>query len=585
MPKGRLYLLFLSETSLLRALWLALTGARICLVDMPPAIPALPILRWGRWLLLRFGAVRPILDFDDRLGELKELRVPRHHEDPFVAIEPWTDSYLANQQLDAILGDDADPYRQISCNYMFGYFDRLFFLNWFCQTYPSESATVVGADEVLLGMYEHVYGQACSLAVSRTRTGRGLFNPLLTALAFAALVWESLKGLRLTATVPRPVLLGSDCSGDDRDPIVWREVLQAGADVVVVFRSRQQKIESQGKIAPIPALAPGDGGFTPLLAWREFVASSRRLWRIARQARSLTPGHYHRLTLIPHKRLQIRKLFTLYRFRHFWTRDDYNVEHILRSQELRRMGGVSLGVQHGLPISAALIPQWRYVDCDLYYVFGLGIMRHYGDRWPKTMQARACGSLGMTREREARLADPRPNDIIFQAKAERTAQPLIDVLDSLVANFPDRTIYVQIKNAFSHTFLAQEVLSAAARYPNVVCTREKIYDLFLKARYLVTDPSTIGAEAIQFGLYAFMLDYDGRKSLYFRDFPDFCMSDPHEPARRIKAIEAGTYRYRFEDYELLIARHGRIYDQVRADIGLPPFLAPTPEPIIQSKDS
>lgn len=565
------YLVLLNELTLWRAVWLALTRRRVFCIPAPTIFsPSTAFLRRIVSWLGKYYAVQDVLDCDPRLTQYRQLRLPRYYDDPFRLAEPWIDRFIGSHHLDACLNDDAMPLRQAACMVFNAYLDPIWYVRWFSLNYRPDEVILVGLDPILSGTYQEIYGAAPSLPSRHPVVTRTWLNFLLAAVAASAVLAQVFRRIRLKPEAPQDVFLGSDFSGHPRDVSVWREIAAEGHEVVVVFRSRKERSADARRAEGFPCTAPGEGQWSFQRAWGECRESWRHLRAIWRVARVFVPKLAFQAYLLPLRRIKIRQLLTRYRFRNFWVRDDYLVDHILRSQELRRVGGKSIGVAHGLPIAATLVPSWRYIDCDTYMVQGLGILRHYGDRWAPWMKVIASGSLGLTRELETRLAAPRPNNIIFQAKPSQGSEPVAALLDALAAAFPDRKIFLQFKRSFRKSFLADVFRQAGRRYPNVVETEENIYELFLRARYLITTPSTIGPEAIQFGLCAFMIDCDCRKSLYFRDFQEFCENSPDELVRRIRGIEDGSYTYRFADYDLMINREGRFLDQFRSELGLRP---------------
>lgn len=572
--KRPIHLVLLNELTIWRVVWLAVTGRRVCCIQIAPVFgPSFRLFSSVVGWLAKHFAVRDVLDFDPRLEKYKEVRLPRHHEDPFRLAEPWLDQYLGHDHLDASLQDDAMPLRQAACTVFSHYIDAIWFIRWFSLHYRRDEAVIIGLDPFLSGSYRAIYGEEPALPCVRYERPRRWSNNLLTVAAMAASVLQALRSVRLSPTSPRHIFLGSDYSGHPRDVSVWKEIAAERHEVLVVFRTAvQRKAEIRGA-SGFASAVPGEGQWSVARAWTECGEAWMRWRRIRRVALGLSPALAFQACLLPLRRIKMRQLFTRYRFVNFWVRDDYGVEHIIRSQELRRFGGKSIGVAHAFPISCALLSIWRYIDCDAYLVQGLGILRHYGDRWAPWMKVIASGSLGLTRDLEARLAAPRPNNIIFQPKPKEEGEPLMDLLASLASSFPDRQIFVQFKLFFRNSYLTEHFRQIARQYPNVVETDESIYKLFLRARYLVTDPSTIAAEALQFGLYAFVLDYDGRKSLYFRDYPGLCLQTPKEVVHRIKGIEDGSYIYRLSDYDSLINRKGHFLNQFREELGLAPILA------------
>lgn len=569
-----IYLVFLNERTIIACLWLALTGNTV--VCLPTAVifgPLRPLMdKFQNWLTKRYK-VRCPMESDPRLASLLELRVPRHHDNVYARSEPWLDEHLSAARLEDFLNDDSMPLKHAASTIFYSYMDGLWFLRWYCQNYRPETTIVVGADAVIRGAYHRVYGEAPTLLLKSMPRGATVLKTLAIVGGTLSLIWSCSRPIYLRPLAPRHIFLGSDFSGHPRDRFLWQEIREAGHDVVVVFRNRRQrKREALQTTQGFSSIDPSDGRWSARDAIAALAEGLCRLKVLILSTWQLEPVFFVQANLLPGRRMKMRSFLAHYRFKYFWVRDDYSQEHILRSQELRKKGGKSIGVAHGLPISATVIPMFRYIDCDTYFVHGMGILRHYGDRWSQRMKVHASGSLGLTREFALRLAQSNRNDdIIFHAKAERDIETLCSMIEALASAFSERKIYFAIKKSFGKSFLAEGLRAHARQFPNVQETEESIYELFLKARYLVTDPSTIAAEALQFGLYVFMLDCDGRASLYFRDFPEFCESDPAQIVRRINGLEDGSYKYRFQDYESLINREGCFLDQFRAEVGLPPL--------------
>lgn len=575
--KKPVYLVCLNELTLWRVLWLAVTGRRVCCIPVATVVGGSGgLLRKTVSWLGKYFDVRDVLDFDPRLEKFKDLRLPRHYDDPFRRAEPWLDGYIGHDRLDT-LHDDAMPMRHTACTVLDRYLEAIWLIHWFSLNYRAQDAIFVGLDPILTGAYCEIYKAEPALPSIHHVVPRVSLNLLIRVAAFAIAAVQIWRCVRLAPSAHRDIFLGSDFSGHPRDASVWQEIAAEGREVVVVFRNQKQRRAHATGTCGFPWTVPGEGEWSIVRAWRECGEAWQRFQRIWLVVRSLVPALALQACLLPVRRVKIRQMLTRYRFRNFWVRDDYSVEHIVRSQELRRVNGRSIGVAHALPISCVLYSPWRYIDCDIYMVQGLGILRHYGDRWAPWMKVVASGSLVLTRELESRLSAARPKDIIFQAKPSEGSEPIVPILEALAGAFPDRNIFMQFKGAFRHSSLAETFRRVARRYPNVIETEESIYELFMRARYLITDPSTVCAEAIQFGLYAFMIDCDGREALYFREFPEFCENSPEELARRIRGIEDGSYTYRFHDYDALINRDGHFPDQFRAELGLPPITAKVPK--------
>ncbi len=160
---------------------------------------------------------------------------------------------------------------------------------------------------------------------------------------------------------------------------------------------------------------------------------------------------------------------------------------------------------------------------------------------------------------------------------------VIDTLVNIAQAFPERTVYFRPKRLemVDEVDAALDRL-AGGRPGNIRVTHELAYDLIFKASYVLSDPSTLVAECIQFGMPTFAAKFIPEwKNLYYDEFPDLCVDSVEAFIERIKDIEAGTYRYPFEAYADLVDLSGAvIWDTIRSDLGLPPKgAAPVAAPV------
>lgn len=569
MTRSRALLLFLNELTLPALLWHLAKGRTVHVLMVPPVFGGTEAVlsRLVAWLRRR-GLVHDVLDLDPALAKYGELRLPRHLNDPFAAIEPWIEAEYGFDRLDEALGDDARAYRHVVCNHAFSYFAALFFLDHLARAMAGHEPDVIAPGPAAARLYQALHG----VPPTRFRTVGvpvRLVNLLLALAAFCLAVKHALAGARLGRD-RQQWLLGADPIAAVYDREVWDQMAGHGP-VLVVYRSRRQQSEEPGWACGYPATATGDGGFPLARIPGEVAGVVRRLWRLYLLAGRRSPELFLRLASLPVKRLMLRKLLASHRFGYFLARDDYNEDHILRSQELRKDGGISLGTAHGMPIAAVVVPMWRHLDFDVYYMQGTGLQRHYARTWPDHMRVVAAGSRGLTRERAARLASPRPATILVQIKPWRTIEPMIDAVRALALRFPGWRVVINVKQSFLDNFLARDFLQrATAGLDNVVTSDRPIYDLFLEARVLVTDPSTVAAEAIQFGLATFMLDMEGQKALYFRDFAGLCFTTAAELVEAASAVIEGRRDYSWEAFDTLTSRTALPFcEAVCATLSLP----------------
>ena len=97
------------------------------------------------------------------------------------------------------------------------------------------------------------------------------------------------------------------------------------------------------------------------------------------------------------KRVVFEARFRQLKLRAFLSQDDYNTDHVVRSQVLRALGVRSLGVCHGIPTFPVEAPTWRYYDYDDYYMItAYPYEKYFRKTWPKSMRVHAIGPVGVT---------------------------------------------------------------------------------------------------------------------------------------------------------------------------------------------
>jgi hypothetical protein len=346
------------------------------------------------------------------------------------------------------------------------------------------------------------------------------------------------------------------------------------AEVLMVERNRRLAAESAPGLAHYRRVIRDDARTTPALALHLILRLARELWALWREFGALEAPLFGRFAALVGKRALFAAFFHRFRPAFLWCRDDYSTDHVVRNQELRKIGGKSLGVNHGLPMNT-YVSQWREIDFDIYYVFGRHLYdTFYRDAWPAHMTVKSVGNILMTPERRARLGAGRTKDIAVFAIVTLHFDALLEHTRRLAEHFSARRVHVRMKGRREDSYMRRyaEWLSRAAP-PNVVNNDDPVaYDLMAKAAYVVTPGSTAGAEAIQFGAATFSLDIEPKmKFFYYRNFPGLTVRSAEDIIQRIEAIESGAETHDPSLYENLIAVSAPdFYATLRADIGLAP---------------
>jgi len=358
---------------------------------------------------------------------------------------------------------------------------------------------------------------------------------------------------------------------------VMSELSDSSTDLLVLFRSSTDKEKHENSIEGRPCALPTDGRFSLVGGVAAMSQSFCDHLKIFGRAGMLPTDYFRQLIKLPFRRFMFRGLFNRYYCKYFWARDDYNPEHSLRSLELRQKGAVSLGFMHGVPSVAVILHQVRHIDFDIYYVSGkYQADEIYKKWWPRHMAVRPVGSFGVSREFCSKLANSndRKNVACFIGITFQLEETL-DTINQLARKFSHRIFYINYRRGdMDNPYFGGQVNDFFASSPsNVVHYSGRSYDLFLTCDITISEGTTLAAEAIQFGLSSFLIDYhpDVWKALSYRDFPGACINSPEDMIKRFEDIESGKWLFPRSEWESFIELSGVIpWDVIRQDMGLAP---------------
>jgi hypothetical protein len=402
----------LNEITLPATLLAALAGTPPLVLEVSPLlpIPAGPFRRVSLWLMRRFG-VRTVAEaYPDIARDLAEYLPSR--QGYYLPNESWLMQQFGLECPDGMDENELRAVRHETLNLFYQRIALIYMLERLDDR--SEGLEVWGVDAITLAFVAHIHGGYRF----RTRMTALRGKPINLVLALMIAVVTCLRIARWVLrprTEPEHKPVGADWvngAGQPRHNRIVRELAESEDDIVWVFRSHalaKDGLENTKArhwcIIGDGWLAPGEAAGSAL----EAMASITRLWR---RFGSLDCATAWRLFMLPLRRLEWRALFNRYRFRHFWGRDDYNVQHMLRTWECRRVGTVSLGISHGIMSANIIEPMVRFTDFDIFYVLGTDIYARYNKAtWSPRMRVRPIGAWGMDRDQLARLADPRPPDV------------------------------------------------------------------------------------------------------------------------------------------------------------------------------
>ncbi len=566
--------LILSELTLPRLLFRALARRPTCIVETLPQLPGTGNLlrRLADWL----RAHGHVLDLRRDMAQAITYSTPNdlmRHEDVFAECEPWMEKFFDFQSSARRFGDYAIAYRHLCSNIAFRRYVIAYLLRDIVTSEGSRRYTFSGLDDFMVSFYRHRFGAPPPCPIARSpRMGFVLLRLLGGVIAsFHTAMWIAWR-IRISPPAPVSYFLGCDFAGSGQDAMLFNEIGDAPGDILCVLRNDRFRPAFDTFGLKADACLPTDGRFGPGEGARMMAGAVRQIARLHSRASNLPGECHYQLLLFPYRRAVYRSLFNRYRPRYFWSRDEYNTEHTIRSQELRRVGARSFGIMHGIYSIGEFSHTVRHMDFDIFYMLGRYAFDHaYKHTWPKHMSVRFIGSFGLTREEFERLPCPRPADIAVYLHPHPALEKCLAGVAEVARAFPEKKVFINSKGAFLEGPMKEPIARLLESGPeNIEVYSDRSYDLFFKCRYVLSDGSTMTAEGIQFGLETFFLDFDVLlKTSLYRNFPRMCVRTADQAIDRIRAIEAGVSVYPRETLSELIEIDGPIaWDVIRRDLGL-----------------
>lgn len=567
--------LILSEATLPLLAWRAALRLPTCIVAVDPAVPytraflgavADGLRARGRALILDVDRpeLLPEHGFEPRLDIMRRTAVFSEHEADFREAFEF-------DRAERRFGSYALAYKSTCNNEIIRLYVLSFTLERIVAGAPG-AWRIAGATGMVRRHFKAIFGRDID-RLSGWPDLSPAVNVLLALVAATAAVGAALSRIRIRPPEPEPVFFACDFVDDSRDEMLCEEVSDGDpGKILLVTRSKAFLQRARSAYGSYRACRHTDGWLRPGEGLATAAAALGDAWRLAAGSFFLSPGHFFAFCLLPYRRVVFRAFLQQWRPRAFWARDDYNSDHIVRTQELRRVGTKSFGVQHGIPVVYSGPGELlRYLDFDVYYVFGADQIRLYRDTWPERMAVRPLGSFGLSRAEMKGLSDARPRDVACFVEPMFLEDASLAFVRRLAELLPDRTVFANVKfNRKRGAFGEKFARMFADGPPNLVEHTGRSYDLILRCRYLFGDSTTFVAEGVQFGMRAFAIDNGPEwKDFYYRLFPGLCVGTAEEAAARIRDIEAGG-AYSRAGFADLVPLDGRVpWDVIREDLGLP----------------
>lgn len=568
--------LILSEASLPAAAWALLRGRRLALIEIQPAWersrPWLERIA-ARWLaegrMVRAG------DSSPALARILENINTHDMTDLFLTVEPWVEAHYRFAEAEGRNPDYHLPYKHTCWGEVYDS-GRLAHMVELIDREAGGGAEFIGISAPAARMAE-IYGKR---AINGGRTWTALRLPANLLMALVVMVFTlQWVARRMVGQLSegRSFLLGSTFAKDIRLIHNLGDIVDSREQCCIMFHDEAIRAVANRDydLAGFSQCLFGDGRFLPSQAISALGEALADLAGLLAAFWRLRPGTFLKLARLAWYRVAYRALFRRHRFAHFWGRDEINSDHMIRSQELRRIGGQSMGMAHGIPSSQILSPLRRVQNYDVYFCFGMHLYeRYYRARWPAHMRAVPLGAFGMSHEQMKRIEVKRDRDVMIFVSSTLNDEAIVEVAVDLARLMPERTVFFKCKRGAPSVF--QRFMDGSPEAPaNLVFSDTGIdvtYEFLRTGGYAVATHSTLGAEGIYYGTPTFVQDNNAPDMpFYYREFDRLCFTTAEELAGRIRAIEEGRETYPWHNFDGLIRLDNRFpMSIVRAEMGLAP---------------
>jgi hypothetical protein len=435
---------------------------------------------------------------------------------------------------------------------------------------------IVSGNNILQNICEIMEPMPKTIGFENHRTGTWLANILLS-IAVVLFSWGRLVRLfRIKRSPRKPVFMAVDLhDGIDLITRLMDDILDdPKSETLYVFRNKFLREKMSTGLPPDKYCTFGDGQFSGIDFACSFFQALLHGFQLFRRFGHTPPTLYLSIAKLNYIRLGYKGLFNKYDITYFFGRDQYNSDHIIRSQELRKRNGTSLGLINGINVFGWDI-SYRFIDFDRTYVHSRGpLLKYNSDNWRHPNGIRQIGAIKLSRADIKGMMDiAKTRDIVCFAKNYCDGAIFLDELFKVARALPDKQIYISLKKSSMRLEGVEEFVSYLAQAPkNIELVDDFSFDLIKRHSFIISGESSILSEAISLGCYAFFLDtYTDDIRFIYREYPEMSHRDGNEIAERIKGIDNKTWNYPIAQMKDLGDTSGWIsFDAIRRDIGLDP---------------
>jgi len=575
------HLFSLNELNLVRFLVLALLRKPLMVLRVAPIFTNRtgPLQKFTDWAI-RTGRASYAVTLVPELQHIWDFRDRLNFHDNFKKYEPWQNRYYKFDDVE-IAGDPiyGFTYKQVTCIYTWRKVIEIYLLDAIEKKLNAGEYSVHGVLEDTLALGRDRFGPDFGAHTKPMVYPEAItkLSTLLLAVGFT-LTWLATR-MRFSVTTTE-VAVAFESLNDTREFELMNEIKDAGK-YLIVYRGPGALSNPQ----PLPEgmdyteCLRKDGLFAPKDALAGAAMAIRHIFRLYRRHWDAPPELLKRMLALPYKRLLQRGLLNRFRPGYFISRDEYNVDHVLRRAELRPLGIKSIGISNGFyPYIATLTANVRYVGFDTYFVNAAPLFSQYRDTWLEDMEVRTIGTYSLPRDKLSSVLGARGEDIVFTIRSAWSNPELVRMVRAVAKAFPERMVILQLKSTkISDQETERFIVECGEGLENIQFTTETAYALLERAKFHISDLSTFVAEAIFSGANTIMADLIDMEFNCYRQFPGLCVITAEELVEKLRALESGREAYPHHEYfELLGCKHGDVgYDLLREEIGLP-SLSPSP---------
>jgi hypothetical protein len=347
----------------------------------------------------------------------------------------------------------------------------------------------------------------------------------------------------------------ADYLGGSRDIKFWNYLNPKKEKTLIVVRDEYTKNQFGYLINDYKVVYDDDGVFGFYLAIKYFFIFIKDSLTLYIENINIPPDYFRQICFLPYKKIKYKAFFNKFNCKFFWGRDDYNYQHIIRSQELRKNGGVSIGCNHGIESINSLSHILRQLDFDYYYTHGIfQYLNTYKKYWPKNMVVKGIGSFFSNPYQHQKIKESVGKNVAIIIAPSFHQDLIFKTVLKLSSSFPNLIFWISTKDKHRHQSgdFSLEYQNLLKANKNIKENTKDVYDLIRDCKYIFSESSTLLAEAVYFEKVALCYDPEPKKFkyLYYRNFPELVFNDVDEVILRITETQNKSESY-YEDRNLI----------------------------------